>query len=103
MLNHKVGYVKADGRDFKVEFWEDNDGLPWVRVSEVVTETYTSFGSRYKNDSWRKVTRIIDSGLTGDNRVEWATNRIKRYLLQEKQKKEEARQIAEFCRETVVL
>ena len=96
--NYCKGRVTVEGRTFQIEFWEeDHFGLPWVYVSEIVVEEVRSHWYSRKKEM-REVEHHIDDGWMAENRLEWALNRIERYLQREKDAAEELRQILAFCR-----
>lgn len=96
-INTKKGRIEVEGRTFQIEFWDDKYfELPWVAVSEIIVKEAKSHWFSRKT-VMRETEHCIDSGWMDGNRLEWAMQRITKYLQKEKDGIEELRQIEAFC------
>lgn len=95
--NVYTGRTKIDGRTFQVDFWDDEFGLPWVSISEIVTKATKK--NWFSNKTvMTEVAVYIDSGWTEQNRLDWALGRIAEHLQAEQNKIKELQEIEAFCK-----
>ncbi len=95
--NVYTGRTKIDGRTFQIEFWDDDLGLPWVSISEIVTrEIKKNWFSRKTVAT--EVEVCVDYGWTEQNRLDWALGRIAKHLREEQNKIKELQEIEAFCK-----
>jgi len=98
MRDYCKGREVVDGRTFEIEFWTDNNlGLPWCRVNEIVLELHRKHWYSGEKEM-REVKYELHKFWSFDSRLSLARQYIRDYLREEKAAEEYKREIEKFCK-----